>query len=434
MVASEHRLLFQITFPVYFGLLGLSAVWAYRRKALLETEQGHDPLSAHFLGGRSFGLLVTASTMFAAFFSGCTVVGVPSEAYNNGFYALRWIVTSSVAIAGYAAVGLRLRRAATMRGHSSPSDFITDRYQSQLLRYTIVVLQLVPAIFYLAVQVTAMHSSFNSVFEISRDNPFPVIGIFFLILLFEWTGGILSIATTHVVQSVYIVIAFMLAAIVVKKNFGGCADLNVSTFPRPQFYQTPTMDQQLQFWQFNLTNIGYFSLPHLMQRIYTARDLKSLRCGWAALAMGQWLTMFVGVFIGTMGVAVLGGEQLSNPASAILEKFFDLGGMALFSGVMIWTATVAAIMSTADSLINAISHLIATEIIYPLHTTSTVREVAWMGRVASLAVVVFSLLIGIKWKGGATRLSKILSLMASPSFIHGLYCKNNHLMSIRGPW
>jgi sodium/proline symporter len=424
MVSSDHRLGFYIVLPLYFALVGASAIWAYRKEARLEKSLGQDPLSAHFLGGRSFGPVITASTIFASFFSGYTVVGVPSEAYNKGFFALRWIVSSGVAIGAYSAVGLRLRRAATIRAHTSPSDFITDRYQSQLLRYTIVSLQLVPAVFYLAAQVTSLQTTFNGVFDIDSANPFPTIGIFFLILVFEWTGGLLSVAVTDVVQAFYIVIAFALTAVVVKKNFGGWADIDVDTFPRQFFYQTPTSDQQWQFWQFNLGNIGFFTLPHLMQRIYTARDLNSLRCGWAALAIGPWLTMFVGVFMGTIGVVILGGEKASNPASVILEVLMDLGGFAKFSALMIWTATIAAIMSTADSLMIAISHLVATEIIYPMNSTTSPMKIVWMGRVASLMGVVVALMIGITWTGGVARLSKIqfpLSLMAFPSFIFGLY-------------
>lgn len=40
----------------------------------------------HYLGGRSFGPLVTGATIFASLFSGYTVVGVPNESFQRGFY------------------------------------------------------------------------------------------------------------------------------------------------------------------------------------------------------------------------------------------------------------------------------------------------------------------------------------------------------------
>lgn len=55
-------------------------------------------------------------------------------------------------------------------------------------------------------------------------------------------------------------------------------------------------------------------------------------------------------------------ENLSNLFLAILSR----AGFAEFAGVMAFTATLAAIMSTADSFILAVSHPIASEIIDPM--------------------------------------------------------------------
>ena len=57
---------------------------------------------------------------------------------------------------GYFGTGIRLRKASNIRNHQSPVDFISDRFQSQFLRYTIVILQVVPAVIYLAAQVAAI--------------------------------------------------------------------------------------------------------------------------------------------------------------------------------------------------------------------------------------------------------------------------------------
>jgi Na+/proline symporter len=67
--------------------------------------------------------------------------------------------TSSAIVWGYFGTGIRLRKASNIRNHQSPVDFITDRFQSQFLRYTIVTLQVVPAVIYLAPQVAAIKVS-----------------------------------------------------------------------------------------------------------------------------------------------------------------------------------------------------------------------------------------------------------------------------------
>ena len=71
--------------------------------------------------------------------------------------------------AGLVGCGLRLRKASVVRNHQSPCDFITDRFQSQLLRYTIVFLQVVPSIIYLSAQVNALKGTFNALFGLDPD-------------------------------------------------------------------------------------------------------------------------------------------------------------------------------------------------------------------------------------------------------------------------
>ena len=51
-------------------------------------------------------------------------------------------------------------------------------------------------------------------------------------------------------------------------------------------------------------------------------------------------------------------------------------------------------MSTADSLIIAISQLITVEIVYPMRPNSTPTEISVIGRGVSLCAVVVALVIG----------------------------------------
>lgn len=37
--------------------------------------------------------------------------------------------------------GVRLRKASVVRNHHTPVDFLTDRFRSQTLRYSVVVIQ-----------------------------------------------------------------------------------------------------------------------------------------------------------------------------------------------------------------------------------------------------------------------------------------------------
>ena len=233
------------------------------------------------------------------------VVGVPNEAFRTGWLSLRWLTTAAFVGVGYFGTGARLRKASLVRNHQSPTDFITDRFRSQILRYTAVTLQIFPSIIYLTAQCTAIRTTFNSIFRLDPDNYGPVIGICIIILLFEYMGGLSCVALTDAVQGFIMVLSFLIIPIVIKKNYGGWAELDWQIYPRQDFYQTPTASEQWLFWQFTVVNFCFFSLPHFLQRTYAASSLKALKTGFNIVALGPWLTMLTGTFIGTVGVQLV---------------------------------------------------------------------------------------------------------------------------------
>jgi Na+/proline symporter len=239
MALREDQLLgLYIAIPLYFVLLTGAAIWARKRTERLVNDKVTDQLSAHFLGGQSFGPILTVGTTFASIYSGYTVVGIPNEAYNFGWEALRWLPWFVSLLLGYFGTALRLRKASNIRNHQTPVDFITDRYQSQVLRYTIVFLQTLPALIFLSAQVAALRNSFNAMFNLPPDAAYPVVIMMIIILLFEWAGGLTSVALTDSVQAVVMIFSFVTLPTVMSIYFSPWSGLDSSTYPKPEFYNT----------------------------------------------------------------------------------------------------------------------------------------------------------------------------------------------------
>ena len=112
--------------------------------------------------------------------------------------------------------------------------------------------------------------------------------------------------------------------------------------------------------------------------------------------------------MGTIGVKMLGeGAHPANPFSTILEKLMDLGGFPQVAGVIAVTASLAAIMSAADSLIIAVSQLITMEIIRPylgnVQDPDVVHEehdITRYAKFVSFGSVLIATLIGLFWDDG----------------------------------
>lgn len=158
--------------------------------------------------------------------------------------------------------------------------------------------------------------------------------------------------------------------------------------------------------------------------------------------------------MGTIGVTILVAQdgtplESNDPFSDILEALMELGGFANIVAVIATTGSLAAIMSTADSLIIAISQLVTVEILEPLLTTSSDESssslstttatsvepqkettahprMVWYGRITSIVSVLVALLIGLFWSQGLSDLANIefqLSAQALPAFFFGLFSR-----------
>merc|ERR1719410_590553 len=113
---------------LYLLIIVTVGVIAYFRK---KSAAQHGAIQAQYSG--NFGTLMLLLTTFASVFSGYTVMGVPAEASNSGYYAIRWLAAIHAINFSSLVLYPRLRRLAVLRKYRSPCDFIADRYRSELL-------------------------------------------------------------------------------------------------------------------------------------------------------------------------------------------------------------------------------------------------------------------------------------------------------------
>ena len=209
---------------------------------------------------------------------------------------------------------------------------------------------------------------------------------------------------------------------VILNNYGGWVSLDPETYNSPQFFQTLSAKQQVIWWQLGFLCGSYPFLPVTISRVYAAKDLKSLRLGAIATVIGPYLATISSVFIGTMGVMILGeactevGENVfgqdcgiaenkgscncpPSPFASIINQLMLLGGFPRFAGVMLYTSSLAAIMSTTDSVLIAISQMITADVVYPLFPKASPSKVAWFGRFVSFVVSVIGLVFTLGYKG-----------------------------------
>ena len=106
-----------IAFPIFLAINIVLAIIGARWMNRLTHDSSEDVLTAHYLGGRSFGPWLSLGTMFARMFSGFTVIGIPNGAYNHGWIEIEWIANSFMLAFVFSGVAPRLRKASLVRNH-----------------------------------------------------------------------------------------------------------------------------------------------------------------------------------------------------------------------------------------------------------------------------------------------------------------------------
>ena len=99
-----------------------------------------------------------------------------------------------------------------------------------------------------------------------------------------------AVALTDTVQGFIMIFGSVSVAFCILRNYGGWNTLDPTTYPRPDFFQTPTKKQQWIWWQLGLLGTSFAFYPVTIQRIYAANSLKSIRMGVWANFFGPWLT------------------------------------------------------------------------------------------------------------------------------------------------
>ena len=370
-------------------------------------------------------------TLFASLFSGYTVIGVPNLAYRRGWWAVRKIPAEMMAVMGVMGTGSRLRRASLARNHTSPTDFITDRFGSQLLRYTILALQVIPAWIYLTAQLVSLRDTFNGMFNVDQMNPVGMLIIASLILVYEAMGGLSSVAWTDAIQGVIMFISFLLLPLFMAGRWGGWPSIDPNRFPRKDFYDVPEPLQRWLLMNYICESFGFFSLPHIVQRVYAAGSMRSLKAGYAAMNIGAWLTQFVGVYIGTMGIWILRDREndddyvpYKSPYSPIIEEVMGANAFGYVLGMIVFTGALAAIMSTADSVLIAISQLLTAEVLYAARPRASAKQVIIYGKLVSISSMTIAVFIAQAASDGLQPLHSMqfgMSLQTVPAYLLGLY-------------
>ncbi len=301
------------------------------------------------LAGRRLGLVLTAATLAATHFGGGFVMGGGQDGYTVGLSGIAFAVGTGL---GLITLGLVAAKPLRKLALYTVPDYLELRYNSKIVRALGALLSLVAIVGIVAAQVGASRGALT-ILGISPQAGAVVATLLFI--AYTAFSGMWGVTLTDGIQIIIIFIGLPIAAILGVQNAGGWAAMQqtIATLPVPggvdAFFSpigrgVPVMlGIIIPVIMYDLIGQDFY------QRLFSAKDENTARN--ASILAGIILLTF-GVFpaIAGMSARAIFGEI---PATASALPMLITQVLPVGVGAIVVAAILAAVMSTADSLLIA---------------------------------------------------------------------------------
>ncbi len=416
--------------------LSLYALGGYLVILLLVAEvarrarKGRTPAD-HFLAGRNLGLLVLFLTIYATTYSGNSLLGFPGEAYEHGFV---WIQSTGFMISIIVMFHLlapRLRRASTKNNFITPGDWVVHRFggagrAGRWLRVAVALLMTWALANYLFAQFQAMGELTETITEGVIPHAVGVAVLAAMILVYETLGGMRAVAWTDAAQGILMFVGLGMLLIWLLGEAGGLGALTRDiALVRPRAVVVPD-SESLARWVSTTMLLGIASViyPQAIQRIFAARSDRALARSFALMSMMPLLTTFVVMLIGLAAIPHfkdLGVLEKDGVMPLLLGRWAEAGPLQSALAVAVFIGALAAIMSTADSVLLSLGSVVAVDLFGRSHSDpSTTR----FGKRIAFAVTVLAVALAIRPQFDLWRLIELkleLLIQCAPAFLLAMH-------------
>ncbi|SFH00310.1 Na+/proline symporter [Halopelagius inordinatus] len=318
-----------------------------------------------FLTARnSTGPRTTTATLVASVM-GVWILLSPAEAgaaFGGVTAVAGYAVGEAIPMLAYARLGPRIRELLP-EGHSL-TEYALARYGPAV--YLLVFVVSVSYMFvFLAAELTGITSALELVAGVPRWQTAVLVGGF--VLLYTGYGGLRASIFTDTVQAALVIPLLVGTAVAALVTLGGPAAVHRNVVAADPSLLDPGFLTGLQFGFWVAIAVLGAELVNQTwwQRIYAARDSETLKAGFRRAAALNFVLVFVA---GLFGVAARGYvDVVTDSTSAQYDAsvaFFVLITEAFSETFALAVALVALllVMSTADSLFNALASLVTTDL------------------------------------------------------------------------
>nr|WP_320160721.1 sodium/proline symporter PutP [uncultured Methanoregula sp.] len=360
-------------------------------------------VSEYILGNRELGRFVAALSAEASDMSGWLLIGLPGLAYLCGLQA-GWVALGLVAgtFLNWKFIAPRLRIYSRIAGDAlTLPEFFRNRFhdRSDLIGIVCAVFILIFFVIYTSAQFVAGGRLFETVFGF--DYHTALLAGSLIVIAYTFAGGFRAVCVTDTIQGILMFFAILIVPVTGMILLGGPgmtitgilqenADL-LNPFLGPDGNPLPLIAiVSLLAW-----GLGYFGQPHILVRFMAIkkpeeiRDARGIAMVWVILSLGA------AVAIGLIG-RVLIYPPLSGAATETVFMVLTVQTFSAFLAGIILCGILAAIMSTASSILLVTGSALSRDVYFPLiRPQAADRELLWVSRLSVLLIAGLALMLGL---------------------------------------
>ncbi|PAB60096.1 sodium:solute symporter family transporter [Anaeromicrobium sediminis] len=353
-------------------------------------------IEMYFLGGRKTNAFILALAFTATSMSGLLFLGFSGMIYEEGLQSLWIIIPSSIVgiVLCYKIVSRRVRVYSEYTGALTVIEILKKRYvdNNNLLTYITGFMILSATLMYVSGQLIAAGKLINVTIGLPYD--YSIIIFATIMITYIVIGGFNAVCWTDVFQGISMIMGSFLAGVVVLKISKGLsfiwADMKYVNSIHPKFYLSP-IDSTTNIILGITTFIGdgimnWLGQPTLMTKYMSVRNTDKLKSA-GLMSVSFQIILFGGVLITSLYMRTQFENPVSLPLSGDTEtvfiQFFMYMMNPFWSGVVL-AGIIAAIMSTADSLIMLTSSILVNDIYYVKRPQSSPRHLIIVSRLITI--------------------------------------------------
>lgn len=372
-----------IIIALYFAVIVSIGLYAYKKRKSSDS-------NGFFVAGRNGGVLLIAGSLCATFIGSSVVIGMVGSGYSMGLPGVWWLLVGAI---GLVILGLFLAKKVRRAGLYTLPELVEKQYGSKAG----LLASLVIAVSWIAIcaaQIIAAGKVLNVLVPSWDINALMAICAT-VFIIYTVLGGQYSIIRTDFFQFGILVVGMLVAMGMALSEAGGIGGLKAA-LPAGHF-SFPVNDS---FGWYDLvlylvlTGSVYVVGPDMYSRLFCARDEKVARNAALSAAVVAVPIAFIIVLIGMAAAVSFPGIAPEQAFPTVIQNLLPAG----LSGLVI-AALLAAIMSSADTVILTTSAIVGVDIYGKAFPRADERRKLMISRIGVVVIGVFALLVAMHMKG-----------------------------------